>query len=278
MATALDRTARTAVRAPLQFAVKTGEIPVALVSAPGSGPDRSSGTFEWRDVDILDGRPIAAGLDLDRHGFLLREEPTAVKDFYDEVEVRNVYYPEMAALVQRLTGAEKVVVFDHTIRLDDPESQAARKTRAPVKNVHNDFTVNSAPQRVRDLLGPEEAAMRLGRRYGSINVWRPIRGPVETAPLAICGWDSLAESDLIASERRYQDRIGGVYQLAHNPAQRWYYFPRMAREEVVILKCFDSRADGTARWTAHGSFKDPTSAPGAAPRESIEIRTMYFFA
>lgn len=277
MATALDRLAPAAVRAPLQFAVKTGETPVALVQSPGTGPDRTSGTFEWHDVDILDGRPIAGSLDLDRQGFLLRTEPTAVKDFYDEAEVRNVYYPEMEALVKRLTGAAKVVVFDHTIRVDDPEAQAARQTRAPVKNVHNDFTANSAPQRVRDLLGPEEAAQRLGRRYGSINVWRPIRGPVETAPLVICGQDSLDDADLIAAERRYQDRIGGVYQVAYNPAQRWYYFPRMTRDEVVILKCFDSLNDGTARWTAHGSFKDPTSPPGAAPRESIEIRTMYFF-
>jgi hypothetical protein len=277
MATALERSTLHSVRASLQFGVKTGQTPVALVQAPGAGPDKSTGTFESHDVDVYDGRAIADRLDLDRHGFLLQRRQTAVKDFYDEAEVRQIYYPEMERLVKDVTGAAKVVVFDHTIRIDDPAAQTERKTRAPVRNVHNDFTVNSAPQRVRDLLPRDEAEARLRKRFGSINVWRPIRGPVETSPLAICGYDAIDDGDWIAAERRYQDRIGGIYQLAYNPRQRWYYFPKMQRDEVVILKCFDSLTDGTARWTAHGSFKDPTSPPGAAPRESIEIRTLYFF-
>jgi hypothetical protein len=146
-----------------------------------------------------------------------------------------------------------------------------------VRVVHNDFTERSAPQRVRDLLPPDEAEMRLKKRFGSINVWRPLHGPVETSPLVICGWGDIEDSDLVAAERRYQGRIGGIYNVVHNPKQRWLYFPKMEREEVVVLKCFDSLTDGTARWTAHGSFEDPNSPKGARPRESIEIRTLYFF-
>ena len=171
----------------------------------------------------------------------------------------------------------KVVVFDHTIRVDDQDAQIERKVRGPVRNMHNDFTRTSAPQRVRDLLSTDEATERLNKRFGSINVWRPIVGPVETAPLTICGWDTINEQNLIAAERRYQDRVGGVLHLTHNPEQQWYYFPQMLREEVVLLKCFDSLEDGTAKWTCHGSFKDPNSPAKARPRESIEIRTLYFF-
>jgi hypothetical protein len=130
---------------------------------------------------------------------------------------------------------------------------------------------------VRDLLPAQEAEARLAKRYGSINVWRPIAGPVLTAPLAICEYGSIADGDLIAAERRYQDRIGGVYHLSYNPRQRWYYFPRMETGEVVLLKCFDSLTDGTARWTAHGSFDHPDTPADAPPRESIEIRTMMFW-
>jgi hypothetical protein len=202
---------------------------------------------------------------------------TAVTDFYDEAEVRRVYFAEIDQLVKDVTGAAKVIVFDHTIRVDDPNAQAERKVRAPVRVVHNDFTERSAPQRVRDLLPPDEAEARLGKRFGSINVWRPIRGPVETSPLVVCGWPDIDEHDLVAAERRYQGRIGGIYNLVHNPKQRWVYFPRMERDEVVILKCYDSLTDGTARWTAHGSFPDPNSPKDARPRESIEIRTLYFF-
>lgn len=266
------------VTASLQFSVTTDEMPVALVSEPGLGPDKHSWTTAEHDVVIDDARAMAEQLDLDRQGFALMRHPTAVRDFYDDDEVRRVYYPEMEALVRSVTGAGKVIVFDHTIRVDDEDMQARLKVRAPVKGVHNDFTTRSAPQRVRDLLPADEAEARLKKRYGSINVWRPIRGPVETKPLVICEYGSIDDQDLVAAERHYPDgRIGGIYYLVHNPKQRWYYFPRMERDEVVLLKCFDSLTDGTARWTAHGSFDDPNSPTNATPRESIEIRTLLFF-
>ncbi len=266
------------VTASLQFLATTDEMPVALVSEPGLGPDKHSWTTAEHDVVIDDARAMAEQLDLDRQGFALMRHPTAVRDFYDDDEVRRVYYPEMEALVRSVTGAGKVIVFDHTIRVDDEDMQARLKVRAPIKGVHNDFTTRSAPQRVRDLLPADEAEARLKKRYGSINVWRPIRGPVETKPLVICEYGSIDDQDLVAAERRYPDgRIGGIYYLVHNPKQRWYYFPRMERDEVVLLKCFDSLTDGTARWTAHGSFDDPNSPANATPRESIEIRTLLFF-
>lgn len=266
------------VTASLQFLATTDEMPVALVSEPGLGPDKHSWTTAEHDVVIDDARAMAEQLDLDRQGFALMRHPTAVRDFYDDDEVRRVYYPEMEALVRSVTGAGKVIVFDHTIRVDDEDMQARLKVRAPIKGVHNDFTTRSAPQRVRDLLPADEAEARLKKRYGSINVWRPIRGPVETKPLVICEYGSIDDQDLVAAERHYPDgRIGGIYYLVHNPKQRWYYFPRMERDEVVLLKCFDSLTDGTARWTAHGSFDDPNSPTNATPRESIEIRTLLFF-
>ncbi len=277
MASVLEQATLESVTAPVQFSVNTGETPVALVKAMGEGPDRRTGSFEHHDVTIHNGRPIADRLDLDREGFDLMRYDTAVTDFYDDEEVLSVYYPEMDRLVKQATGAAKVVVFDHTIRVDDSAMQTDRKVRGPARNAHNDFTIASAAQRVRDLLPADEAEMRLNKRYGSINVWRPIRGPVETAPLAICEYSAIEDSDLIAAERHYGDRVGGVYHLVYNPDQRWYYFPRMTPDEVVLLKCFDSLTDGTARWTCHGAFDDPGTPKGAAPRESIEIRTLMFF-
>jgi hypothetical protein len=277
MATLLELdTGLETVSTPVQFTVDNGTTPVAQVREMGAGPDSRTGKYEEHEIQVRDARPIADQLVLDRDGFTFQNYATAVKDFYDEDEVRAVYYPEMERLVKDATGCSRVVVFDHTIRIDDDSTQAERKVRSPVRNMHNDFTIKSAAQRVRDLL-PAEAEALLKKRFGSINIWRPIIGPVETAPLAICSWGSIEDRNLIAAERRYQDRIGGVYHLSYNPAQRWYYFPRMECEEVVILKCFDSLDDGTARWTAHGAFRDPKTPAGATPRESIEIRTLYFF-
>ena len=278
MSQAADELDTGSVMATLRFVASADQLPIALVKEAGSGPDTHKIEMADHDVVIEDARPLADGLDLDRHGFAFMEYPTAVQDFYDDDEVRRIYYPEMEALIETATGASKVIVFDHTIRVDDEEKQKQRKVRAPVNGVHNDFTTRSAPQRVRDLLPAEEAELRLAKRYASINVWRPIVSPVETKPLVICGYEGISDADLVTAERHYPDgRIGGVYYIVHRPEQHWYYFPRMERDEVVLLKCYDSNTDGTARWTAHGTFEDPNSGPNAIPRESIEIRTLLFF-
>jgi hypothetical protein len=51
----------------------------------------------------------------------------------------------------------------------------------------------------------------------------------------------------------------------------------MQRDEAILLKCYDSKDDGRARFTAHSAFDDPTSPPNAPARESIETRTLVFF-
>ena len=196
--------------------------------------------------------------------------------FFDEAEVKRVYYPEMEALIKAESGAARVVVFDHTLRTADEDDREARKIREPVRRAHNDYTEWSGPQRVRDLL-PDEAEKLLERRFAIIQVWRPIRNPVETFPLAIADAQSLAPDDLVVSERRYPTRVGQTYAITYNPRHQWYWFPRMRRDEAIVFKVYESVKDGRARWTAHTAIEDPTSPPNARPRESIEIRTLAFF-
>jgi hypothetical protein len=101
---------------------------------------------------------------------------------------------------------------------------------------------------------------------------------VEETPLAVCDARSIAPTDLVPTDLRYPDRTGEVYSLAFNPAHRWFYFPRMQASEVMLLKCYDSAQDGRARFTAHGAFDDPNTPAGTPARESIEVRTLAFFA
>jgi hypothetical protein len=129
---------------------------------------------------------------------------------------------------------------------------------------------------VRDIL-PDEAEELLQRRFAFIQAWRPIRHPVETYPLAMADAQTPSPADMIVSERRAPGRVGQTYAIRYNPAHKWYWFPRMRREEAYVFKVFDSMKDGRARWTAHTAFEDPTTPPQARPRESIEIRTMAFF-
>lgn len=158
-----------------------------------------------------------------------------------------------------------------------PSAQAKKNgTKEPVKRAHNDYTLKSGPQRVRDLLGDEADALLKGR-FAVVNVWRPIAHEVEESPLALCDALSIAPADLVPTDLIYRDRIGETYALAYNPAHRWFYFPRLRPDEAVLIKCYDSAEDGRARFAAHSAFDDPTSPPNARPRESIEARTLVFF-
>jgi len=265
-----------AIEASVNYIRDNGEKIFTQTASPGSTDVRSGGTPDPRRVTIRNARLHAGPFALDREGFRFVRHDTKVADFFDEDQIRRVYYPEMEALVKAESGASRVVVFDHTLRTADDEAREARKIREVVRRVHNDYTEWSGPQRLRDVL-PQEAEALLRRRFAIVQVWRPIRHPVETFPLGICDARSLAGADLVVSERRYPDRIGQTYAITYNPAHRWYWFPRMRREEALVFKVYDSLKEGVARWTAHTAFDDPTSSPGALPRESIEIRTLALF-
>jgi hypothetical protein len=264
------------IKATLNYYLDTGEKPYTYTGGPGSLDVRTGGGHDPREVLLRDGRQEAKDFTLDRNGFRFVRHDTKVADFFDETEIRSVYYPEMEALVKAQSGASRVVVFDHTLRTADDAAREARKIREVVRRVHNDYTEWSGPQRLRDILAGEAEGL-LQRRFAIVQVWRPIRHPVETFPLAICDARSLAEGDLVVSERRYPDRVGQTYAITYNPAHRWYWFPHMRAEEALVFKVYDSLKDGVARFTAHTAFDDPTAPPTARPRESIEIRTLALF-
>ena len=265
------------IEATLSYFADTEAMPVTLVGAPGASDVRTGGgKSDPRQIILRNGRPYAGHFALEREGFRFVHHDTKVTDFFDEEEVRRVYYPEMEALVKAESGASRVVVFDHTLRTADDQLREVAKIREVVRRVHNDYTEWSAPQRVRNLL-PQEADALIARRFAIVQVWRPIQHPVESWPLAIADAQSLSPSDMVVTERRYPDRIGQTSAITYNPAHRWYWFPRMRPDEALVFKVYDSLKDGRARFTAHTAFEDPTTPPYARPRESIEIRTLAFF-
>jgi hypothetical protein len=266
------------VAALLNYLVDTGQRPTSYSGEPGSNVRQVTGTYRERKVTVHNGRPLRDSFSLEREGFVFVSHDTQVIDFYDEEEIRGLYYPEMERLIKVTTGASRVLIFDHTVRTEDKATREEKKVREPVRRVHNDYTEWSGPQRVRDLLPAEEAERLLKCRFAVIQVWRPIRNPVQRSPLAIADARTLTEKDLIATERRYPDRVGEIYHITYNPDHRWFYFPNMQRNEALIFKTYDSEKDGRARWTAHAAFDDPSSPPDAPPRESIEIRALVFFA
>jgi len=263
------------MQAEITYTRDTGEKLVNETFGPNNIRRRSSGMEERHRVDIADGRE-ARDLALDGNGFVLVEHRTAMHDFFDAAELKRVYYPEVQNLIGQVAGAQRVVVFDHTLRSGDEAKREAKLVREPVLSAHNDYTEWSGPQRVRDLMGAE-AERLLERRFAIIQVWRAIADPIRSNPLAMADARSVDPQDLLVAERRYPNRVGQTYRLKYNPAHRWFYFPQMKRDEAIVFKVYDSAKDGRARFTPHTSFQDPATPPGAPPRQSIEARSLAFF-
>jgi hypothetical protein len=265
------------ITAEIGYAVDDGVKPVNETFEAGQIIRRKTGATERRQMHIRNGRPLAGELSLDGNGFVFVDHPTAVEDFFDLAQLEGVYYREVEQLIKATSGAERVVVFDHTLRTGDLGEREEKRIREPVLWAHNDYTEWSGPQRLREIL-PDEAEQLMQHRFAIIQIWRAINQPIESNPLALVDARSVAASDLLAAERRYPHRVGETYQLMYNPEHRWLYFPRMNRDEALVFKVYDSAKDGRARFTPHTSFEDPSTPPGAPPRQSIEVRTLAFFA
>jgi hypothetical protein len=254
----------------LHYLKRGSEKPAYYRVDPPAGVSRWNGEDDMRDVTIEDARGREAEFTLDRNGFQIVKAPTVVADFYDPEEIKRVYYPEVEQLLKDKLGASRVFVFDHNVRNATKAGLAV-----PSRQVHNDHTVNSAPRRVRDHL-PDEAEELLQHRFGIVNVWRPIRGPVLDSPLALCDARSFSDDDLIASDLVYAHVRGETSRVEYNPKHRWYYFSEQQTDEVLFIRVHDNADDGRARLSFHTSFENPLT-PGAPPRESIEVRTLVFF-
>jgi len=264
-----------AVTVQLPYTVDNGEILVNESFGPKNIHGRRSGTVELKTMPLLNGRALGERLSLDEQGFVFVEHKTKVNDFFDENQLKTIYYPEIEQLIRSQSGASRVVIFDHALRSGDAAEREEKLVRNPVLQAHNDYTEWSGPNRLREIL-PDEADELLKRRFAIIQVWRAINRPIQSNPLALADARSIAFEDLMVAERRYPHRVGQTYRLKFNPQHRWIYFPEMRPDEAIVFKVYDSDKE-RARFTAHTSFDDPATPPGAPPRQSIEMRAFAFF-
>ena len=264
------------VEADMNYIVDDGIPPVRYVDWPEEEHKAHRPAYETRRMRVENGRTCGVDFTLPTRGFRFLAQTPAIEDFYDEEEILRVYYPETEALIKQQSGAKRVYVFDHTLRTGDESKLAERWIRNPVHGVHNDYTEKSAPQRVRDFL-PDEADELLKHRFGIIQTWRPINKPVESEPLALIDGSTIPEIGFIPYQRRYKDRTGETYHISYSAEHRWYYFPHMTRDEVIVFKVFDTDRGAGVRFTAHSAFTDPTSPPDAGIRESIGMRALVFY-
>lgn len=274
------------VRATLRYVVPSDEPLYNYFSVePPAGIAASNEVFEGHEVSISNLRDLESGARLDRHGFELAHFETRIDDIYDAQQRRETYDPEIEALVKRVTGARDVRVFNHFLRGEEAQRRDPHAITAPAASVHVDNTHASGPYWFDVIVGKDAEALR-GRRFAIVNVWRPIKGPLQDRPLAVCDVHSTASDDFIVSksisrvdEKGVHSSTGEIsrteiYSVAWNPQHRWYYAPNMQTDEVLLIKCYDSSMDGASRFTPHTAFDDPSMPDNALPRASIEVRTL----
>ena len=267
------------------------------------------------------GLPEPQRLTLDANGFERLDRPMAGPDidFLDHDQVVRRYYPHCAGHHPEASGARLVAAFDHNIRSVSGNRSRRRieggqQVQPPLHMVHGDYTLTSAPQRLRDLARPPtgndtyrtlladgetlldaadvERALASGR-FAIINLWRNIaREPVASHPLALCDAASVHPDDLVVFEIHYADRIGENYYAKHSADHRWYFYSALTRDEALLIKQWDSagelarskgqNADATnpdtpCTFSLHSAFEDPMTPPDAPDRWSIEVRCVALY-
>lgn len=217
---------------------------------------------------ITDARGSEPTFSTDEQGFALLSSIRSAADFSTDETIEATYYPEVEALLLSQLKANKVILFDHTVRR---ATEGAK--RAPVNRVHVDQTPSAAKERVHRHL-PDEAEELLKGRVRIVNVWRPLNGPVVSSPLAMADSRSVTEKAMVAIEHRYPDRVGETAGVQHEDGHRWYYWSGMGDEERILLQCYDSER---GRRVPHTAFVDPrTEGSEWRARESIEVRALVF--
>ena len=236
---------------------------------------------------------------MDKLGLSLAHCESKCENFYDAAEVERVFYAEIEKLLlEFFPGATDALVYNHDVfdkeyegdRTEDQDNKIPGVNANYANIVHNDLNDNSGRVRCRELLtknlrnfGREQnyteaqADEKMSRRFMSINLAKPME-TVRQNPFVLCAWPSFADQPYITNYRAYDDRVGETTRFTHRPDHDWYWFPEQKRNEVSMLKCYDSVTDGSvSRWSFHTACVDPTAAEDAPCRKNVVVRTYVFF-
>ncbi|MES1928132.1 hypothetical protein SADO_02715 [Salinisphaera dokdonensis CL-ES53] len=191
---------------------------------------------------------------------------SAVKKFDVTIDWEKAYNSELTDLLAERAGAREVVIFDHTVRVNDPDA-----TRKPARNVHSDYSPEGAHRRLRDLLGDEKAKTWEAGHFSFVNVWRPVGNPITNAPLGFVRPRSVAEKDWLTIKLIYPDRVGSILGLVANNAHEWVYLSDMTPDEVAFFNIYDNQGKPSI---AHSALDMVCDHSAEIPRKSIESRAL----
>lgn len=75
------------------------------------------------------------------------------------------------------------------------------------------------------------------------SLWRPISGPIEDHPIAVCDGRALDLHNLIETDMILGNYTGTLLypQYRPNDTYKWYYMSRQDVEDVLLFKSFDTK-------------------------------------
>ena len=222
------------------------------------------------EVRVQDARGRQSDLSFTDDAVAYTKSATGVTFSNECTDWQGPYDVELTALLKAQIGAKEIVIFDHTIRQDDPDA-----VRKPARNVHSDYSPKGADQRLVDILGASRAAEWSAGHYAFINVWRPVDDPINSAPLGFVLPSSVKPEDWILLDLIYPDRKGQIMGLVANPDHQWVYMSKMTPDEVVYFNIFDNQGRPSIGHSALDMIEDPNIT---IVRKSIESRTLVRFA
>ena len=156
------------VQADMNYLAPMLERPRNYTFEPPPGVPRSNAVNVAHRVPIHDARPVADRVSLDANGFALVNHRSAVRNFFDDEEVRRVYYPEVERVVKQATGAYRVHIFDHTTRRRVPDAQD--RSDAPLA-VCDATTIDLADLVPSDLVYPHRVGETYSVKYNPAHRW-----------------------------------------------------------------------------------------------------------
>ncbi|KFY66848.1 hypothetical protein V496_01907 [Pseudogymnoascus sp. VKM F-4515 (FW-2607)] len=240
------------------------ERPYELLFQPPSSdfPVCNYNVTQVPNVQINDLRPLKGKFSLDREGFLIADINTRMEyeDYFDQEKLKSTYMPEIKAHLKEKLGVRAVYIHECVVRQSGGNGGHSGSFGQPIPNVHT---------------GDRSTAETIKKsRIQMLNIWKPLRGPLRSWPLALCDLRSLSREDVITFDEVHTTAVLESQQVVYNPSQKWYYLSDQEPNELIVFKSMDTAVRGEV---AHGSFWDPKCPDNEPPRESIELRILVVY-
>ena len=195
-----------------------------------------------------------------------------------------VFYVLTLDMIKKVTGAVHVHVFHHQLRdaKGNADGNGFNTSVQPYAvAVHSDSSQHAAEEAFLRFAGNAADAKFCKGHFTYINAWRNITtDPIEINHSAACDETYLVSpDDNLASDLFLPGARPMQYGLSDQNAakHRWYYFPKIQMDVVLLFKQFDSDTAIPGGITCHTTFVDPTVRPDALERQSIECRAFPYF-